>query len=486
MAGNLGVMLPILALLGGAFAVYLLARLTAYTNQVLALCTAGILLIALGTLVWLSLDIDTAIDAVAASRLKIGETVLQATSGARFISGMTLGLGLCVALYSGRYISLDQRYHTYYPLLLLLNIGVLGMVMATDLFAVYLFCELMSITSYVLVAFRRQTDTAVEAGFKYLILGSVATLTMLLGIAWIFQEMGSVAIPLALPSGGTARVGAACFLVGLALKSGIVPLHTWLPDAYGRAPSSVGAFLAGVTSKSTLVLMVQVALDLGFKPQDLGYVLILLSFVNMTTGNLMTLVQHHTKRLLGYSSIAQAGYMMFALGIGLRYDQPAAIQAGFFLLLAHAAMKGLAFLSKGIAHFYIGTTLVEELRGTFAQLRLAAITFTLALLGLVGFPPLAGFAAKWMILSQALASGDGLVYFGIVLFLLNTLVSLGAYLPLVVNMFRPVPDSVTNTPIAISAWMVAPVVALSLLVVAMGIYPEPWLLWASDLLVVRR
>jgi F420H2 dehydrogenase subunit N len=485
MPENFWIMMPMLTLLVGAFAIYLLARLVSTSNHVLALCTAGVYGLSLFMLVRLSLEINAAVDPAMASWMAIGATALRTTAASRFISGITLGLGLCVAIYSGSYISLDRRYHIYYPLLLLLGVGLLGMVVATDLFAIYLFCELMSITSYVLVAFRRHTDTAVEAGFKYLVLGSVATLTMLMGIAWIYRETGSISLPVDSQVGSWGRIGAACFLVGLALKSGIVPLHTWLPDAYGRAPSSVGAFLAGVASKSTLIVMVQVGLDLRMTPQDLGLFLIIFSFVNMTTGNLLALVQKNTKRLLAYSSIAQAGYIMFALGIGLRYDQPAAVQAGFFLLLAHAAMKGLAFMSKGVAHFYTGTTLIEELQGTIQQLPLVAYTFTLALLGLVGFPPLAGFGAKWMILSQALGPQEWFIYAGIALFLVNTVISLGAYLPLIINMFRPAVEESGRLRISISTWMVVPIVVLSLLVLAMGIYPGPWLAWATELLLLR-
>ena len=475
-----------LTLLVGAFAVYLLARLTKPSNKALALCTAGVFGVALLTLVYLTAEVNAAADPALTSWLVIGATALRTTPAARFISGIALALGLCVTIYSGSYISLDRRYHIYYPLLLLLSVGLLGMVTAADLFTLYLFCELMSVASYVLVAFRRQTDTAVEAGFKYMILGSAATLAMLMGIAWIYRETGSIMMPVDTQIGPWGRVGAAVYLVGLALKSGIVPLHTWLPDAYGRAPSSIGAFLAGVISKSTLIVMAQVGLDLGLTPQDLGLFLIIFSFVNMTTGNLLALVQQNTKRLLAYSSIAQAGYIMFALGIGLRYEQPAAIQAGFFLLLAHAVMKGLAFLSKGVAHYYTGTTLIEELQGTFQRLPLISVTFTLALLGLVGLPPLVGFGAKWMILSEALSPQDWLITAGIVLFLVNTLVSLGAYLPVMVNLFRPGLDESARIRIPISVWMVAPIVVLAILVVAMGLYPTPWMAQSAELLVVRR
>ncbi len=480
MTDDLWVVLPLLIPVVGAFLVYLLARLAMASNQKLALSTSAIFGAALIALVQLSRVSGG--ETMAWGGTLSGAVELQTDRGAMFVSGIALSLGLCVAVYSGRYISLDRRFHTYYPLLLLLVTGILGMVMVTDLFAIYLFCELTSIAGYVLVAFRRQTDTAVEAGFKYLILGTVATLIMLLGTAWIYRETGRIDLSIGGSPGLWWRAGAACFVVGLALKSGIVPLHTWLPDAYGRAPSSISALLAGIGSKGTLYLLVRVALGLEFGAAELGLTLILLSFLNMTVGNTLALVQRNTKRMLAYSSIAQAGYIMFALGVGLRYGRADALRAGFFLLLSHAVMKALAFLSKGVCHFYIGTTRVPDLRGTFQRLPLVAVLFSLALLGLAGFPPLAGFTAKWFILTEAVAAGDRLVYVGAGLFLFNTLLSLGYYLPLIGHLFTPLPEDADSSPIPISRWMVVPMVVLAVLVVAMGMAPAPWLVYAAGVI----
>jgi formate hydrogenlyase subunit 3/multisubunit Na+/H+ antiporter MnhD subunit len=206
-----------------------------------------------------------------------------------------------------------------------------------------------------------------------------------------------------------------------------------------------------------------------------------ISVANMTLGNVMALAQTDTKRLLGYSTVAQTGYMMFSIGIGLHYGIPEAVQAGFFMLVAHGVMKALAFLSKGVHRYYLNTTSVDELRGAASQMPLTAVTFSVALGGLAGIPPLAGFISKWFILGQVLEPGEPLAYVGLAIFLLNTLLALGYYLPLVARLFV-LPDSVAGARperIAISAWMAAPLVAAAALVIAIGLYPGPWWTWVD-------
>ncbi|MBN2002432.1 MAG: hypothetical protein JXA21_03670 [Anaerolineae bacterium] len=482
---NPWVLLLMVCLVGGAFIVYLLARLLALRNQRLALFTALVFALALGILLTLAAPARNGGPIPIWEAFQPGGAAMRLDTGALFIGAMTLGLGLCVALYSACYLSLDLRYKMYYPLLLLLSVGVLGMVMSTDLFSLYMFCELMSVTAYVLVAFRRHLDTAVEAGFKYLIMGSVGTLTLLLGIAFVYRETGVLALPQEMASPGVwGRVGLACILTGLSVKCALVPAHTWLPDTYGRAPSSISAMLSGIVAAAVFYVLLKTTLGLGFPARDLGGLLMLLAFLNMTVGNFMALVQTNTKRLLAYSSVAQLGYVMFGVGVGLRYDLPSAVQSGFFLLLTQAVMKALAFLSKGVCHFYCHTSLVSELRGTFQRMPLAAITFSIALLGMIGLPPLAGFAGKWFVLAEMLRTGDGVVFAGVVLFLLNTLISLGYYLPLIAVLFAPLPEGAPAGTISLSAWMVAPLLILAALVVLMGIAPDPWLRWSADVLAV--
>jgi len=493
-----GWMMPSLALLIiGAFFVYLTARLLARRNDLLAALTAMVFTLALGALIPTFFAVRRALHAGSPmptwGRFETGDAFLRADPGALVIIGVALGLGALVAIYSGRYLALDRRYETFYPLLLLLVTGLAGMVLAADLFNLYMFCELMSVAAYALVAFRRRTSTAIEAGFKYLIMGSVGTIIILLGISFIYRESGQLLLPAPgnAPGGDLGawtRVGTACFLVGLGVKSAIVPLHTWLPDAHGRAPSSISAMLSGIVIQSAFYAMLKVGLGLGLPARYLGAVLIALSLLNMTVGNGMALVQTYTKRLLGYSTVAQMGYVMLSVGVGLRYNLPAAIQAGFFLLLAHAAMKGLAFLCKGVCHFYYDTTTIPQLRGTAVQLPLVGIAFSVALAGLAGVPPLAGFVGKWFILTRALQASDRLVYLALTLFLLNSLIGLGYYLPLIGALFT-LPDhaaqladegSEKRVNVKISPWMALPLVILGVLVLVIGLYPGPWLGWAGD------
>jgi len=194
-------------------------------------------------------------------------------------------------------------------------------------------------------------------------------------------------------------------------------------------------------------------------------------------GNLMALAQTDVKRLLAYSTVAQVGYVMFGVGIGLRYAAPDAIQAAFYLLLAHAAMKGLAFMCAG-AH--PGAATVASWRGTAQQLPLVAAAFAVSLGGLAGVPPLAGFVGKWLILIRSLRQADLLAVLATLAFLANGLLSLGYYLPLIGSTFLRSTEPAIETRVRPSAWIGLPLVGLGGLVLAIGIHPAPWLEWMSD------
>jgi proton-translocating NADH-quinone oxidoreductase chain N len=447
-------------------------------NELLALLTALFFGMALGLLIPL-FKLTQAGESPVWGHLGPAGAFLRADPGALLVVGVALGLGMLVAIYSGRYLAVDRRYEAYYPLLLFLVVGLMGVVLAGDLFNLYMFSELMSIAAYALVAFRRRLGTAIEAAFKYLVMGSVGAVTMLLGISLVYRGTGTLRLTRAT---GTpelwTRAGLACLLVGLGIKSAIVPLHTWVADAHGRAPSTVSAMLSGIVIQSGFYALLKVSLAQGLPAYDLGTLLIVLSLVQMTLGNGLALVQANTKRLLAYSSIAHVGYFMLTVGVGLRYDVALAIQAGFFLLLAHAAMKGLAFLCNGLCYFYCNATTIKELRGTVTRLPLVAAAFTVAVAGLAGVPPLAGFAGKWFVLTGALRSADAIGYIGLTVFLVNSLLSLGYYLPLIGTLFaRKTPEGpkTLEASTRVSPWMTLPVVVLGMLVLAIGLHPQPWL-----------
>jgi formate hydrogenlyase subunit 3/multisubunit Na+/H+ antiporter MnhD subunit len=177
------------------------------------------------------------------------------------------------------------------------------------------------------------------------------------------------------------------------------------------------------------------------------------------------------------------GYVMFILGVGFRHGEPEALRAGLFLILTHAVMKGLAFMSKGACHFYRRTTTIADMRGIARRLPVPAVTFALSLVGLASVPPLAGFSSKWFLLSRAIQPSDTLVMVGLGLVLVNTVISLGYYLPLAVNVFvldhaeERVPMASPNPvvrKVAISLWMMIPLLVLAFLVIWIGLQPDPW------------
>lgn len=464
--------------MAAAFVLYLIARLITRRNSVLAILSASAFALAGG----LSLALWRPLTAFSGNMLAFFEQTiaadvlyLRAEPVANLLAAIGLGLGFLVSIYSGRYLALDRRYETYYPLLLLLVAGLLGMVYATDLFTLYLFCELLNIACYVLVGFRRRTDTAIEASLKYLIMGSVGTVTFFMGIAIAYGATGNLLLDrfAAYGESGWKNLALALCFVGLGIKSAFVPLHTWVPDAQGRAPSSISAILSGIVEQANLYALIKVVLSLGMSHVSFGTALIIVSLGNMIVGNLLALVQQNGKRLLAYSTIAHMGYLLLALGIGFRHDLVEGLQVALFVIWAHALGKALAFLCKGICHFYEDATLISELRGTIQRIPLVATLFALALASLASIPPLAGFVAKWGILTTVLQARDNLALLGLVIMLVTSVLALAYYLPMIVTLFSSMPKPPRR--VRVSYWMIVPLLSLAILLLATSALPNRFL-----------
>lgn len=453
----------------GAILIHLVSRFLRRENRLLATLAAMTYAAALVALVrptLLGIPASVPAGSVADSR------PLQAEPGGVLVGATGLVLGMAVAVYSGMYLDRDERYESYYLLLLLMSAGMLGALLAEDLFVIYLFTVLSSASAYALVAFRRYTDTAVEAGIKYAVMGSLGSALVLFGIGLVYRGTGGLLL------GGIAEaaealipIGPAFIVVGYAVKAALVPAHTWLPDAHGRAPSSVSAMLSGIFIETNAYIMLRLGLILGWSPRGLGHLLVAMAILNMLVGNVMALRQSYGKRLLAYSSIAQMGYIMLPLGLGLIYGRPQVISAGLYILVAHAAMKGLAFLCKGVSHFYLGATRVEDLDAFAHRLPLVGGSFVIALAGLAAVPPLAGFMGKWQSIVTALPIGGPIVALGIGLLVLNSLLGVGYYVPLIGRLLRRPQGSPPR--LAASLWMQAPIAILVVAVLVLGVWPGP-------------
>jgi len=398
--------------------------------------------------------------------------------GAFLISLITFGLAFLVSIYCAEYLNLDRRQHAFYPLLILMICGLAGMLFSANLMVLYLFCELMSISAYVLVAFRRRTDTAIEAGFKYLMMGSVASIVILLGIALLFISYGSINITeLHGSTSWPTQISILMIFAGFSLKSALVPMHTWLPDAHGRAPSSISAILSGILVQGVFYVMLKVTLELGFDHVLLGTILLCLSLLNIVVGNLMGLVQNKTKRLLGYSTIAQMGYIALCMAVGLRNNLAIALQSGFFIIIAHAIAKSLAFLTKGVFYYYTGASETKHLQRASRLPLFPSLAFGLAIISLSALPPFPGFTGKWIALTSFFTSTDNATVLSALVFLAGSLVAFGYYFPLLLILFskprkKVLDENKKSKQEKISLWMGIPIAALVISILFISVAPQ--------------
>ncbi len=490
MSGSFEIVLPIFILIVGAFVVYLLGRLLQLSNRLLAILTIFILVVTLGVLLLQYLNLPEIIQQpeVFFGLEEPGGILYRSSAVGVFILLIGVVIGILITLYSGEYLSRDPRYLVYYPLVLLTFSGLLGMFTSYNLFNLFLLTELTTITASALVAFRFKQQASIRAGFKYLIMSSLGTMTMLLGIYFVYRSTGSMQLvtPLEAPD-EFARIGAACFLLGFSLKAGVVPLHTWVPDVYGNAPAAISGLLAGIMSKSMLFIMPVVCLRLGISQAELGAYLMVFACFNMLLGSVRMLGQESLKHFLSYSSIAQTGYLMFALGMGFYYGVDQVYGVGLFLFMVIAVMKCLAFLAAGIYRHYAGTQNIERLRGVGKHMPVIAHILSIAMAGLAGIPLLAGFTGKWLVFSAALLTADVFAVICLIVFMVSSVISLGGYLPMIIKQYQPPTEPGRlfpgcTTPVKVSKWMLYPAEFLAVMTVVIGIYPSPWVNLVSQVM----
>jgi formate hydrogenlyase subunit 3/multisubunit Na+/H+ antiporter MnhD subunit len=320
---------------------------------------------------------------------------------------------------------------------------------------------------------------------KYLVQNSVGSMLVLIGIGLVFSQTGTLdlaACRAAVGSGEGARLlylaAGVLFSVGFGVKIAIVPMHTWLPDAHSQAPSGISAMLSGVVIETGLIALLRALSTLAGVSGGWGAVLTAFGCVNMIVGNLLALRQTQVKRLLAFSSIAHVGYMLLGLGFALGFGQPEGAQGAMFHLVTHTAMKGLAFLGAGCLLYALRMSRgdhapleIQDLAGAVRRYPVVSVCLAVGLLGLGGLPPLAGFMSKWQIFVAGARAGGalaiGLVVFGV----LNSLLSLAYYAPMVSTLFRVEQGALVKEGARVPAGMVIPLVILAAAVMAFGVWP---------------
>jgi len=332
----------------------------------------------------------------------------------------------------------------FYPLLLFAVIGMMLMGGAADLIVVFLGLELMSLSVYVLAGIRRRSATSAEAALKYFLLGAFASGFLLYGIALIYGATGSTnlyTISLQLMDSQVIGrpmfiIGVAMLLVGFGFKVSAVPFHMWAPDVYDGAPTPVTAFMAAAVKAAGFAALLRVVLiAFGDATGAWQPVVWWLAALTMVVGNVVALAQRRLKRMLAYSSIAHAGYLLVAVTAA----STAGGSAFVFYALAYTAMTVGAFALLGvIGRDGESDVLVDDLDGLAARRPWVAFAMTVFMLSLLGFPGTAGFIGKWLILSAAVGAGQTSLA---VILVLTSVVSAGYYLPVVMAMYmKPAQD----------------------------------------------
>jgi len=311
----------------------------------------------------------------------------------------------------------EGREYLFYSAALLCLTGLLGVTITGDVFNVFVFLEISSLSSYILIGLGR-SRRALMAAFSYLIMGTIGATFLLIGIGLMYQMTGTLnMVDMAerlqdVSHTRTMFVALAFVVVGISIKLAVFPLHQWLPNAYTYAPPLVSAFLASTATKVAYYLLIRFCfglfgLTLVFEDVGIDVLLLPLSVVAMFVGSIAAIYQTDFKRLLAYSSIAQIGYM--TLGFSLATE--AGVSAGLIHVFNHALMKGALFLVAACVAWRMGGTNIEAMKGLGQRMPFTMAAMVVAGLALVGVPGTVGFVSKWALVSAALDQNELFIAF---------------------------------------------------------------------------
>jgi proton-translocating NADH-quinone oxidoreductase chain N len=447
-----GPFLPEILLLAATLLIFLLDVVHVRRNEVvggIALAGFGLaLLFVIADLGFAPLAALATLPSSSVDSLGVGSPLYAFTSLGLVFQGLFLLAALLVALASLSRPSGEKGAPIFYGLLVLATLGMLLVAIASDLIFLLLAIEVVSIPTYLLVAYSRRDPRALEAAMKFYIIGALSTTLSFFGASLLYGAYGTTnlhAIALAQMSGATASypvlvlLGYGILIAGIAFKATLVPFHAWAVDVYDGSPNDVSAFLAGGSKKVGffaffLVFLAPILLVrtvTGGSPFVTGAVavgpvlqltLAVLAVVTMTVGNVLALLQKEMKRMLAYSSISQAGYMLIGIAIGTA----PALAGATMQILAHVFMKTGAFLVVGaVAALGVGP-LITDWKGLGQRRPLLGVAFSLMLLSLAGVPLTVGFVSKFVLFSAAVQAQGYFVWLAVA-GLLNSALSVFYY-----------------------------------------------------------
>jgi len=331
-----------------------------------------------------------------------------------FILTIVSAIGSITAPYMARSVAKEipeERQYLFYLMYLLCLAGLLGIAVTGDAFNLFVFLEISSLSSYVLISFGKDRR-ALTASFRYLVMGTLGATFYIIGVGLMYMMTGtlniadmSTLLP-AVADTPTILAALAFLTVGLCLKLALFPLHLWLPNAYTYAPSAVTVFLASTATKVAVYALIRVYFTI-FGEVDIvdasaiQLLWIILAVAGMFVGSIVAIYQTNIKRMLAYSSVAQVGYMV----LGLSFASVTGVAAGIVHVFNHAIMKGALFMAMGCIVYCIGSCRITDMAGLGKRMPFTMAAFVGGGLSIIGLPLTVGFISKWYLIQAALDEG---------------------------------------------------------------------------------
>ena len=387
-----------------------------------------------------------------------------------------IGVAIVTVFVSRNYIKEnDMNFGEYYVLLLTSVSGMMFLSSSLDLLVIFIGLEVMSISSYILVGIKRKVAIANEAALKYLLLGAFSTGFLLYGISMLYGATGSTKLPFIISEikligadNPLVIVGTSLIVIALGFKIAIVPFHMWTPDVYTGAPTPITGFLSGAAKAAGFAVFIRIFMT-GMSLEDVKWenLFWILAVLTMTIGNIMALRQSEIKRMLAFSSIAHAGYVMVAIVVG----STSAISAIVFYSFAYAFMGTGIFGILSIKDAGRLPKTFEDLGGYGKRNPILAILMTLFIFSLIGLPLTGGFIGKFQIFSAAL--NEGWIWLTII-GILNSALSVYYYLRVVMFMYMregALPEGAFTSKNS-SSFAMAGLLSTAVAVLYLGIFPD--------------
>jgi len=461
--GTIGVLIPVISV----------ARKEHGSSSFYGTIALGALFASIGYVIY-----QIAANNVAPAAIFTEDVLADDTFGSLFAIAMLI-VAIFTTVGSFNYMRKKSHPAVYFSLILLSTIGMVLIAYSTDLVMLFVAWELMSIPTYVLAGFMKKDPSSNEAALKYFLFGALSSAIIIYGISIAYGLTGSTNIGDVIQTFATidsemlplALLAIGMFVAGFGFKMGLVPFHMWLPDTYEGAPPTISALLAAGTKKAgfaaalRVIVMGSIALSL-----DWTFALGVIAVMTMTVGNIAAIMQKNLARVLAYSSIGHAGYIL--IGLAIAPYTTIGIQGSLFHILNHAVMKGAAFIAVAGIVTTLASSHLDKIKGLGRSMPITSLGLVISLLALAGVPPLNGFWSKLILFGAALDAGavapwtPWLAIAGV----LNSALSLAYYGWIIRKMYF---EGETEKRVREPASVVAVMIFSIIFIVGIGVYPDP-------------